>query len=31
MLESFSGDLAKVKSKVFVGVSCKNKLAYALA
>ena len=29
--ESFSADLTKVKSKVFVGVVCKNKLAYALA
>ena len=31
ILESFSADLSKVKSKVFVGVACAHQLAYALA
>lgn len=31
ILESFTADLNKVKSKVFVGVACKHSLAYALA
>ena len=31
ILESFTADLNKVKSKVFVGVACKHSMAYALA
>lgn len=30
-MESFSADLSKVKSKIFVGVACKHSNAYALA
>ena len=31
ILESFTADLAKVKTKIFVGVVCKHAMAYALA